>query len=244
MSALFFLNTNYTNYMTSEVFNTDCLEYMRTLPDKAFQLAIADPPYGIGEDGKSNHSRGLLAKPSQWTPKEWDKQAMTAEFFEELRRISSNQVIWGANHFISRMPYDSSCWIVWDKENGTTDFADCELAWTSFKTAVRLFRFMWNGMLQGDMKHKEERIHPTQKPVALYAWLLKNYAKPGDRIFDPMMGSQSSRIAAYKMGFDYVGCELDKEYFDKGCERFAKECKGEIKLKDGSIVKQASLFDL
>ena len=230
--------------MTSEVFNTDCLEYMRTLPDKAFQLAIADPPYGIGEDGKSNHSRGLLAKPSQWTPKEWDKQAMTAEFFEELRRISSNQIIWGANHFISRMPYDSSCWIVWDKENGTTDFADCELAWTSFKTAVRLFRFMWNGMLQGDMKHKEERIHPTQKPVALYAWLLKNYAKPGDRIFDPMMGSQSSRIAAYKMGFDYVGCELDKEYFDKGCERFNRECKGEIVTRDGHIVKQTSLFDL
>ena len=230
--------------MTSEVFNTDCLEYMRTLPDKAFQLAIADPPYGIGEDGKSNHSRGLLAKPSQWTPKEWDKQAMTAEFFEELRRISSNQVIWGANHFISRMPYDSSCWIVWDKENGTTDFADCELAWTSFKTAVRLFRFMWNGMLQGDMKHKEERIHPTQKPVALYAWLLKNYAKPGDRIFDPMMGSQSSRIAAYKMGFDYVGCELDAEYFAKGCERFNRECKGEIVTRDGHIVKQTSLFDL
>ena len=230
--------------MTSEVFNTDCLEYMRTLPDKAFQLAIADPPYGIGEDGKSNHSRGLLAKPSQWTPKEWDKQAMTAEFFEELRRISSNQIIWGANHFISRMPYDSSCWIVWDKENGTTDFADCELAWASFKTAVRLFRFMWNGMLQGDMSHKEIRIHPTQKPVALYAWLLKNYAKPGDRIFDPMMGSQSSRIAAYKMGFDYVGCELDKEYFDKGCERFNRECKGEIVTKDGNIVKQMSLFDL
>ena len=230
--------------MTSEVFNTDCLEYMRTLPDKAFQLAIADPPYGIGEDGKSNHSRGLLAKPSQWTPKELDKQAMTAEFFEELRRISSNQIIWGANHFISRMPYDSSCWIVWDKENGTTDFADCELAWASFKTAVRLFRFMWNGMLQGDMSHKEIRIHPTQKPVALYAWLLKNYAKEGDRIFDPMMGSQSSRIAAYKMGFDYVGCELDKEYFDKGCERFNRECKGEIVTKDGSIIKQVSLFDL
>ena len=229
--------------MTSEVFNTDCLEYMRTLPDKAFQLAIADPPYGIGEDGKSNHSRGLLAKPSQWTPKEWDKQAMTAEFFEELRRISSNQIIWGANHFISRMPYDSSCWIVWDKENGTTDFADCELAWASFKTAVRLFRFMWNGMLQGDMSHKEIRIHPTQKPVALYAWLLKNYAKPGDRIFDPMMGSQSSRIAAYKMGFDYVGCELDKEYFDKGCERFDHECHGIYVNADGSKVHQQSLFD-
>jgi site-specific DNA-methyltransferase (adenine-specific) len=228
--------------MTSEVFNTDCLEYMRTLPDKAFQLAIADPPYGIGEDGAKNHSRNNMAKATLYTPKEWDAKAMPQEWYDELRRISRNQIIWGANHFISHIPFDSPCWVVWDKKN-SGDFADCELAWTSFPTAVRIFRFMWNGMLQEDMSHKEIRIHPTQKPVALYAWLLKNYAKPGDRIFDPMMGSQSSRIAAYKMGFDYVGCELDKEYFDKGCERFAKECKGEIKLKDGSIVKQASLFD-
>ena len=229
--------------MTSEVFNTDCIEYMRTLPDKAFQLAIADPPYGIGEDGKSNHSRGQLAKPSMWTPKDWDSKAPDKEFFNELFRVCRHVIIWGANHFISRIPYDSPCWVVWDKKN-SGDFADCELAWTSFPTAVRIFRFMWNGMLQEDMSHKEERIHPTQKPVALYAWLLKNYAKPGDHIFDPMMGSQSSRIAAYKMGFDYVGCELDKEYFDKGCERFNRECKGEIVTKDGNIVKQMSLFDL
>ena len=230
--------------MTSEVFNTDCLEYMRTLPDKAFQLAIADPPYGIGEDGASNHSRGLLAKPTKYTPKEWDKSAPDKEFFLELCRVSRHQIIWGANHFIENLPrQNASCWIVWDKENGTTDFADCELAWTSLPCAVRLFRFMWNGMLQGDMSHKEVRIHPTQKPVALYAWLLNKFAKPGDRIFDPMMGSQSSRIAAYKMGFDYVGCELDKEYFDKGCERFNRECKGEVVTKDGNVIKQMSLFD-
>jgi site-specific DNA-methyltransferase (adenine-specific) len=228
--------------MTSEVFNTDCLEY-RTLPDKAFQLAIADPPYGIGEDGAKNHSRNNMAKATLYTPKEWDAKAMPQEWYDELRRISRNQIIWGANHFISHIPFDSPCWVVWDKKN-SGDFADCELAWTSFPTAVRIFRFMWNGMLQEDMSHKEIRIHPTQKPVALYAWLLKNYAKPGDRIFDPMMGSQSSRIAAYKMGFDYVGCELDKEYFDKGCERFNRECKGEIVTKDGNIVKQMSLFDL
>ena len=229
--------------MTSEVFNTDCLEYMRTLPDKAFQLAIADPPYGIGEDGKSNHSRNNMAKATLYTPKEWDAKAMPQEWYDELRRISRNQIIWGANHFISHIPFDSPCWVVWDKKN-SGDFADCELAWTSFPTAVRIFRFMWNGMLQEDMSHKEIRIHPTQKPVALYAWLLKNYAKPGDRIFDPMMGSQSSRIAAYKMGFDYVGCELDKEYFDKGCERFNRECKGEIVTASGHVIKQTSLFDL
>ena len=226
------------------IYNMDCLEYMRTLPDKAFQLAIADPPYGIGEDGLKNHSRSHMAKAQQYTPKEWDKSAPDKEFFIELFRVSQNQIIWGANHFIESLPtQNASCWVVWDKKN-SGDFADAELAWTSLPCAVRMFRYMWNGMLQENMAHKEERIHPTQKPVALYAWLLNKFAKPGDRIFDPMMGSQSSRIAAYKMGFDYVGCELDKEYFDKGCERFNEECKGEIKQKDGSIIKQASLFDL
>ena len=231
--------------MTSEVFNTDCLEYMRTLPDKAFQLAIADPPYGIGEDGAKNHSRGKAAPPTLYTPKDWDSKAPDKEFFNELFRVCRHVIIWGANHFIENLPrQNASCWVVWDKENGDNDFADCELAWTSLPCAVRRFRFRWAGMLQGDMSHKESRIHPTQKPVALYAWLLNKFAKPGDRIFDPMMGSQSSRIAAYKMGFDYVGCELDKEYFDKGCERFNRECKGEIVTKDGNIVKQMSLFDL
>lgn len=163
--------------MISEVYNIDCIEYMRTLPDKYFQLAIADPPYGIGEDGAKNHSREGIAAPKLYTPKDWDKHAPDRTFFDELRRVSRNQIIWGANHFISRIPYDSSCWIVWDKENGNNDFADCELAWTSFSSSVRCFKFRWAGMLQGNMKQKEYRIHPTQKPVALYAWLLQNYAK-------------------------------------------------------------------
>ena len=225
--------------MTSEVFNTDCLEYMRTLPDKAFELAIADPPYGIGCDGKigADH-RG---KCGDYTQKEWDSEAPAKEWFDELLRISENQIIWGANHFISRVPVDSPCWIVWDKKN-SGNFADAELAWTSFPTAVRIFSYRWNGMLQENMAHKEERIHPTQKPVALYAWLLNKFAKPGDRIFDPMMGSQSSRIAAYKMGFDYVGCELDAEYFQKGCERFNRECMGVTMLPNGKKVTEQSLF--
>ena len=230
--------------MTSEVFNTDCLEYMRTLPDKAFQLAIADPPYGIGEDGAKNHTRGKAAPPTMYTPKNWDSKAPEKEFFDELFRVSKHLIIWGANHFIENLPrQNASCWVVWDKENGENDFADCELAWTSFPTAVRRFKFRWAGMLQGNMAQKESRIHPTQKPVALYAWLLKNYAKPGDRIFDPMMGSQSSRIAAYKMGFDYVGCELDKEYFAKGCERFDRECRGLYRSDNGKTYQQTSIFD-
>ena len=234
--------------MRSEVYNIDCMEYMRTLPDKTFQLAIADPPYGIGAVTKKfirDTRRGMMfGKSRNYGTKEWDGKAPDQDFFDELLRVCDNVILWGANHYISRVPFDSSCWIVWDKQTGDNLYADCELAWTSFPTAVRKFTFMWKGMFQGNMAHKEERIHPTQKPVALYAWLLKNYAKPGDRIFDPMMGSQSSRIAAYKMGFDYVGCELDKEYFDKGCERFNKECKGEYLTPSGKTVKQLTLFEL
>ena len=230
--------------MKSEVHNIDCLELMRTLPDKCFQLAIADPPYGIGEDGAKNHSRSNCAKATEYTPKDWDKSAPGKEFFAELCRVSKYQIIWGANHFIENLPtQNASCWVVWDKENGENDFADCELGWTNFPSAVRRFKFRWAGMLQGNMANKEERIHPTQKPVALYAWLLRHYAKPGDRIFDPMMGSQSSRIAAYKLGFDYVGCELDKEYFAKGCERFDRECRGITVGENGQRYQQTALFD-
>ena len=225
--------------MTSEVHNIDCLEYMRTLPDNYFQLAIADPPYGIDMDGKvGSDNKG---KCGNYTEKEWDTSAPDKEFFDELRRVCRHLIIWGANHFISRIPFDSPCWIVWDKKN-SGNFADCELAWTNFPTAVRMFSYRWNGMLQENMTHKEERIHPTQKPVALYAFLLSHYAKDGDRIFDPMMGSQSSRIAAYKLGFDYVGCELDKEYFDKGCERFDRECHGIVIDSKGQKIQQQTLF--
>ena len=211
--------------MRSEVFNIDVMQYMKDVPDKYFDLVIADPPYGIKEDGLKNHTRNHLAKAQEYTPKEWDKDAMPKEFFDELIRVSKNQIIWGANHFISRIPYDSSCWIVWDKDNGASDFADCELAWTSFKTAVRRFKYRWAGMLQENMKNKERRIHPTQKPVDLYSWLLLNYAPQGGVIFDPMFGSGSSRIAAHKLGYDYVGCEIDKEYFDKANERFINETR-------------------
>ena len=165
--------------MISEVKNMDCMEYMRQFPDNFFDLAVVDPPYGIGEDGAKNHSRSKLAKAKEYTPKKWDSSAPDSSYLNELIRVSKNQIIWGANHFISRIPIDSSCWIVWDKQNGNNDFADCELAWTSFSKAVRKFVFQWAGMLQGNMKHKEIRIHPTQKPVALYAWIFKNFARGG-----------------------------------------------------------------
>ena len=165
----------------NKVYLIDCMEFMRDVPDKHYSLAIVDPPYGIGEDGSKNHTRGKLAAPRNYKGfYGGDTQAPSRAFFDELIRISTNQIIFGANHFISRIPYDSPCWIVWDKDN-SGDFADCELAWTSFKSAVRKFQFRWNGMLQENMKDKELRIHPTQKPVALYKWLLTNYAEGGVR---------------------------------------------------------------
>ena len=207
--------------MISEAYNMDCMEYMKTIPDKYFSLCVVDPPYGIGESGAKNHSRSKLAKAQNYKAFFGnDKEPPNQDYFNELLRVSKNQIVWGANHFISKIPIDSHCWIVWDKQNGESDFADCELAWTSFGSAVRIFRFKWNGMLQGDMKNKEERIHPTQKPVALYRWIFQHYAKEGDKILDTHLGSGSSRIAAYEAGLDFVGCEIDKEYFDKQEERF------------------------
>ena len=199
----------------------DCMVGMKQFPDKYFELAIVDPPYGIGMDG-GKIGGGKCGTAKNYTKKQWDDKPPDKSYFDELIRVSKNQIIWGANHFISRIPYDSSCWIVWDKDN-TGNFADCELAWTSFNTAVRKYRYRWNGMLQENMKNKEIRIHPTQKPIALYKWLLKNYAKKGDKILDTHVGSASSLIACYQMGFDYIGFEIDKEYFDKAQKRIADE---------------------
>lgn len=211
-------------------YNMDCMEGMKRIPDKYFDLAIVDPPYGIGEDGSKNHSRGKLATAKNYKAFHGnDKDAPNDEYFKELIRVSKNQIIWGANHFIERNPISSSCWVVWDKNNGDNDFADCELAWTSFKSAVRKFLYTWNGMLQENMKNKEERIHQTQKPVALYKWLLTNYAKPGDKILDTHVGSASSLIACYDLGFEYLGFELDADYYQMATERLEKH-KSQLSL--------------
>jgi site-specific DNA-methyltransferase (adenine-specific) len=193
---------------------------MKRYADNHFDLAIVDPPYGIDINNQSQGKGGGVAKKIEYTKKDWDKQAPNIDYFNELIRVSKNQIIWGANHFIEKIPYNATCWIVWNKENGETDFADCELAWTSFETAVRIFKWKWSGMLQQNMKDKEQRIHPTQKPVALYQWILDKYAKQNDLILDTHLGSGSSRIAAYKGGFNFVGFEIDKEYYEKQEKRF------------------------
>ena len=205
--------------------NCNNMELMAEYENNYFDLAIVDPPYGIGEDGAKNHSRGKATKATRYTPKNWDNKPPKTEYFKELKRVSKNQIIWGANHFVEKIPNaNSSCWIVWDKDN-TGDFADSELAYTSFTTAVRNFKHRWNGMLQENMKNKEHRIHPTQKPKALYKWLLQKYAKEGDKILDTHLGSGSIAIACHEMGFDLVGCELDTEYYNAMMERIELETR-------------------
>lgn len=210
---------------TAEIRLQDCMEYMRGLPCKAFDLAIVDPPYFDGPNlsgyyGKEYSSLGVQRAKYYQECKHW--AVPDVEYFSELKRVSKNQIIWGANHFSGVFDSSSPCWIVWDKDNGASTFADAELAYSSFNTSVRIFNYRWNGMIQGDMKNKERRIHPTQKPIKLYEWLLKNYAKPGQRILDTHLGSMSSVIACLNHGFEIVGCELDADYFKAGVERVQK----------------------
>lgn len=229
----------------SEVYNIDCVAYMQTLQDNAFDLAIADPPYSHGNSeafikggrfhkGRFNRYRNIDG--NEIDIDEWDKTP-DDEFFEQLFRVSKNQIIWGANYF-DGMPA-TRCFVVWKKQIPEQfSMAMCEYAWTSFQGNAKIVEFRQQGT------KKDVRFHPCQKPVELYAWILKNYAKEGDLIFDPMMGSGSSRIAAYQLGFDYVGCEIEPLYFNKGNERFDRLCKGIMLESNGAKVVQQSLFDL
>jgi len=215
----------------------DCLDVMREMPDKCVDLVLTDPPYGIGEAAGKNRTRGSSAGANKWKGSrnttgvgvpstdfgysEWDDKIPSPEHFREILRVSKNQIIFGGNYFIEHLS-NSPCWLVWDKDNGTTDFADCELAWTSFKTAVRKFKYRWNGMLQEDMKNKEKRIHPTQKPVALFEWILKLYSKPGDIILDPFLGSGTTVAACINLERQYIGIEISPDYVFAAEQRIKK----------------------
>lgn len=204
-------------------YNMDCMDGMKEFPDKYFDLAIVDPPYGgVTKGGYMSNTSSVLAKNKDYCLSLWDMDKPDEKYFTELRRVSKNQIIWGGNYFASLLS-DSQGWIVWDKENGENHFADAELAWTSFDKATRIFRFRWQGMLQGDMKHKEMRIHPTQKPIALYEWILNRYVQGNDIILDTHVGSASSLIACRKNGHKYVGFEIDKVYYEAAKSRLDAE---------------------
>lgn len=211
----------------SEVYNVDCLEYMRSLPDKYFDLCIADPPYRE----KNAPTKWMLDKSSN--NEVFIESVFTNEMFYEIKRVSKGHIIWGANNF----SYPFKGFIAWDKQvRGSKRYSWIEIASLSegLSTVSTYCSF--------SCYDKNEKIHPTQKPVDLYAWILDNYTKEGDKIFDPFLGSGSSRIAAYKKGFDFYACELDKEYFEAQEERFRKECFNEEKLANGIVITQQSLF--
>lgn len=206
----------------SEVFNECNMIGMARYPDKYFDVAIDDPPWGIGEDGGKNR-RGK----SKHIKKKWDNKPPGIEYFKELFRVSKNQIIWGGNYFPQFLT-PSMGWICWDKKLDNSDFSDFELAYTSFHRAAKIFRYSKNGGSR--LPHAlADIIHPCQKPVKLYRWILSNYAKPGYKILDPHMGSQSSRIAAYEMEMDYYGWENDRDYFNDGNNRFNNHTK-QLKL--------------
>lgn len=225
---------------SSVAYNMDCMEYMKSLPDKAFDLAVVDPPYFSGPERRgyygSKMSKIGVFRNYQVSLK-WEVPGEA--YFDELRRVASKIIVWGCNYYKYNFPPGR---IVWDKCNAASSFSDCELAATNCHDSVRLFRYMWNGMMQGksikdgataqgNKQKNEKRIHPTQKPVALYAWIFSRYAKPGDRILDTHLGSGSSRIAALNAGLDFVGIELDKTYFDLEEKRFS-EYSAQTRMED------------
>jgi site-specific DNA-methyltransferase (adenine-specific) len=199
----------------------DCMDFMRDIPDNYYELAIVDPPYGIGKDGTTGfatkNTKGFTFNKKEYTKKNWDSEIPTDEYFFELQRVSKNQIVWGANYFISKIPHLKN-FIYWHKKGQSQDdkFNEGEIAFVSCGRS-RMIDIWWNGF--GTINSGEKRTHPTQKPVALYKWLLDKYAKQGYKILDTHGGSMSIAIACHDYGFDLDLCELDKEYFDKGVQR-------------------------
>lgn len=214
------------------IYNCDCMELMKRTPDKFYDLSLVDPPYGINIQ-KMNYTqstKGGVAKRKDYSSVgNWDNSIPTEEYFKELFRVSKNQIIWGGNYF--PLPLVKS-WIVWDKKTDdkySTDFADCELAWSSFEKPAKIARYLWSGMLQPDMKDKQKRIHPTEKPYQLYKWILDKYAKKGDKILDTHLGSGSIAIACHDYGFDLTACELDPDYYNAAMKRI-KQHTDQLKI--------------
>jgi site-specific DNA-methyltransferase (adenine-specific) len=203
-----------------ELLNIDCMEYMATLPDKAFDLAVVDPPYNVGASDGSFGNRGYDSKTSKLKHYANHNKIPKANYFTELKRVSKHQIVWGANYYPQYFQHSGA--IVWHKKNHNP-LSDCEIAFQSFNKIVKYVWVEWQGFLKGG--ELGERIHPNQKPLKLYKWILSNYAKQGDRILDTHLGSGSSAIAAHNMGFDFVGCELDKDYYDAACKRFKEQTK-------------------
>ena len=208
----------------NKIYNIDCLEHMRKIPDNFYDLCLTDPPYGIKINKMNFVTSGAVKVGGAYRNDyskhntEWDNFTPSIEYFNEIKRISKQQIIFGGNYFTDFLESTPS-WLIWDKrteDKYSNDFADCEMAWNSDKKPARIYRFLYSGMLQQDMKNKDKRYHPTQKPVELFKMILRDYAIKNDytKIFDPFMGSGTTAIACKSLGLDYVGCELDKDYYE------------------------------
>ena len=221
--------------MKNVVHRCDCMDFMAGVPDNSYNLGVVDPPYGVGWDGENlSMSKGLrkdgtIRNDKSWRAKKytqkyekkgWDNKIPDKIYFTELFRISKYQIIWGGNYFHDFLK-PTGGWIIWDKMK-PLDFSlsQGEMAWTNCKNSLKIFGYLWHGYAQKNIKNKEKRIHPTQKPIALYKWLLQNYAKPGQTIFDSHVGSGSIRIACHDMGFEFEGCEIDPDYHAAQEKRF------------------------
>ena len=208
--------------------NEDCMDLMARYPDKHFELAIVDPPYGIGDyQSVGDPDVYDLRARKKYGPVHWNNNIPDDEYFLELLRVSREQIIWGANYYNRFIGKRGA--IVWDKKNDESRFSDCDIASCSMQKKITVFRYRWFGMLQEDMRNKEVRIHSAQKPVALYKWLLKNYAKPGDKILDTHLGSGSIAIACHDAGYDLTACEIDKDYYEAAMKRLEQHQK-QLKL--------------
>ena len=208
----------------AELYLGDCLDIMPTL-DKV-DAVVTDPPYGIGESAAKNNSRGKCAPVTDYGSDNWDSNPASAEHISLMLGVSDHQIIFGGNYF--DLP-PTKCWLVWDKQNGKNDFADCELAWTNLNKAVRLIIHRWAGMLQQNMKEKEKRYHLTQKPVPVMAWCIRHIPEGSNTILDPFMGSGTTGVAAVQEGRKFIGIEIDEGYFDIACNRI-EEAQKQLRL--------------
>ena len=207
------------NTETLDIRNMDCMELMAEFPDNHFDLAIVDPPYGIGIDGQKESKRGKKSDRKAHLVKGWDSKPPTAEYFKEVHRVSKNCIIWGANYMLHGLNEAHKGWVVWDKGQHGLTMSDCELAYSTFDKPTRIWVQNRVALLQ------EGTIHPTQKPVKLYDWLLSKYAEKGQKILDTHMGSGSIAIAAHYAGMHLTACELDKDYYKAACERIDTETR-------------------
>jgi len=204
-----------------ELIHGDCMEGMKKYPDNYFDVAIVDPPYGLGIDGqKESICKNPKHNRKAHTFKSWDNAIPKQEYFDELERISKNQIVWGANYFVSHLKHGTKGWVIWDKGQRIVRMSDCELAYSSFNKPTRIITFN-----RGLIAQKGGSIHPTQKPVKLYEWILHNYTQEGDKILDTHLGSGSIAIACHYMNRNLVGYEIDKEYYNNAVKRFNQQTR-------------------